>query len=210
MVLGRILSAAVLLGLWTAASAQTVSFDSSGNGLLKGRSYFRQVFWITNSSGGLTRAISLYGTIDYDGGGNYSIDTQAFDSNVGQPIAYKYSGTYVISSSGYGSIQNPVATDTSIFGLVSNGVFVGSSTGGAFSDLFISAPLASPVPTASSLRGTYTISHIDFNSSDPRTTRSFLYQLNADGAGNLGNVSISGSIAGNGRSEEHTSELQSH
>src|ERR1700733_7855740 len=48
------------------ASAQT--WDTSGNGLLKGTYYFRQVFYLVgDQNGDLTEATAVYGTINFSG-----------------------------------------------------------------------------------------------------------------------------------------------
>ena len=48
------------------ASAQTATWDTSGNGMLSGTYYFRHVIWIVgDNSGNLGDAGSLYGTIAF-------------------------------------------------------------------------------------------------------------------------------------------------
>ena len=54
---------------WQAA-AQT--WDTSGNGMLNGQYYFREVIFVS-SSGSLSRGLALYGTISFNGTGTYSI-----------------------------------------------------------------------------------------------------------------------------------------
>ena len=56
----------LLIGFGPHASAQT--WDTSGNGLLRGTSYFREVIWhVGDNSGSLDEAVALYGTITFDG-----------------------------------------------------------------------------------------------------------------------------------------------
>src|SRR3954469_24753673 len=81
-------------------------WDKSGNNLLNGTYYFRQVYWVIgDSSGDLSRAITLYGNIKFDGNGNYSItsseNAKVVDSNSGTGNLTA-TGTYSISASGYG------------------------------------------------------------------------------------------------------------
>ena len=175
------------------------TFDNSGNGFLQGTYYFREVIWLVgDNSGSLGRALSIYGTINFDGNGNYNLSSQVFDSNVGQQQTFSTTGTYTISASGYGFLSNPLSTNDSVYGLVSNGVFVGSSTESTFNDLFIAAQLASPVPTNASFRGTYSMVDVDFPTGIPADTRDSQFQLNPDGNGNIGTVRASGYIAASG------------
>ena len=185
-------------------AAQGPSWDSSGNGLLNGTWYFREVLYIVgDDAGNLSRAISVYGNIVFDGNGRYSLaGTRIFDSNTGAAQNLSASGTYSIAASGYGFIINPLSTNSNVytvFGLVSNGIFVGSTTENGFNDLFIAAKLPSPVPTNPFFQGSYTISGYIPDGS-PATTADALFKLNPDGAGNLGTVSVSGYVGAGGSS----------
>jgi uncharacterized protein (TIGR03437 family) len=180
---------------WQAA-AQT--WDTSGNGMLNGTYYFRDVVYVgSTTTGALTRAIALYGNIAFNGGGTYSINCQAMDSSgYGVPQSYTTSGTYSIAASGYGFLSSPISAGASVYGLVSQqGVFVGSSTESGFNDLFIAAPLATPTQTlaTSTFKGSYWLADLD----TPNGIGS-MFQVNADGAGNLGNVSLTGYVEGYG------------
>src|ERR1700722_14217279 len=57
----------------TASAQTTPTWDNSGNGKLNGTYYFRHVLWALANTGDLADAQSLYGTISFDGNGNYSI-----------------------------------------------------------------------------------------------------------------------------------------
>ncbi len=184
------------------ATAQ--NWDNSGNGSLKGSYYFREVAWIVgDNAGNLNEAISIYGGINFDGNGNFTLSgAQVFDSSNGKQQAYQFNGTYSISASGYGFLSSPISQGESVYGLVANGVFIGSSTDnkGGFNDLLIAAPIASPQPTNSFFNGKYTMAGVDFPSGSAVDTRQSTFQLNADGNGNLGSVSLTGYIAGRGTS----------
>ena len=124
---------------WQAA-AQT--WDNSGNGLLKGTYYFREVAWqVGDNSGDLQEAASVYGNITFDGNGNWAITSasgaQVMDSNNNAPQTnFTASGTYSIAASGYGSMSSLISQGDSVFGLVSQGIFVASSTeNGNYNDL---------------------------------------------------------------------------
>jgi uncharacterized protein (TIGR03437 family) len=170
------------------AFASAPVWDSSGNGLLNGTYYFRQVIY-QSSGGSLSGAYSYYGNISFNGSGTYSINSGTFVqySSAGPEVntAATSTGTYSVSSSGYGFMSSPIISGANIVFLVSNGIIVGSeteNTAGA-NDMFVAAPVSSSL-SLSSLSGTYTISSM-FLSADAT------YQLSPSG-GSLGNVSISG------------------
>jgi uncharacterized protein (TIGR03437 family) len=195
----------LLLALGLAAQAQTTTWDTSGNGMLNGTYYFRQVIYVlADGAGDLGEAISLYGNIKFDGNGNYALTSGlwlAFDSSSpsGQPVTGSTTGTYSISASGYGFISNPYTGDNT-YGLVSQqGIFVGSSTDNSFgyNDLFVAAPLASPLPTAANFSGTYVFSNLDLvgaASGQPAGMLSMMFTLTADGACHLGNTTVTGYV----------------
>jgi uncharacterized protein (TIGR03437 family) len=200
-------------------AAQTPVFDTSGNGMLNGTYYFRHVYYLIDTNedssgviGDVDNAIALYGNISFSGNGTYTINN-GFVSDSGAGVsAYPLScylagtsgctasqgtavnGTYSISASGFGFLVDPITGDN-VFGLVAaNGIFSGSSTegevSGEYSDLFISAPLASPVPTA--FKGSYTV--VGYTPGEDLS-----FQLNPSGSGTLA-IAISGYYEGGGNS----------
>jgi uncharacterized protein (TIGR03437 family) len=191
--------ARLLALLWAAtgwpAAAQT--WDSSGNGMLNGTYYFREVIYFGSSSTGeISDAASLYGTIAFNGSGTYTINCTVMDheyypeyglltcAQFGLPT----SGTYSIAASGYGFLSSPISSGDRVYGLVSQqDIFIGSSTENGFNDLFIAAPLASPVPTVATFKGSYWLADMDVADGVGS-----MFQVNPDGAGNLGNVSLTG------------------
>src|ERR1022692_1212238 len=152
-----------MFSLWPLA-AQTPTFDTSGNGQLKGTYYFRQVLYGIDTNqdsngliGDISESLAVYGNITFDGNCNYSITNAIVadsavngtdplscylagttcNANQAAPVA----GTYAISASGFGSLSN-VITGDNIIGLVAaNGIFSGSSTEGnsAYNDFLIAA-----------------------------------------------------------------------
>ena len=188
----------VLLLFASLTFAQTApSQDVSGNSLLKGAYNFRQVsYYVSNALGTLSRSTALFGTITFDGAGNYTIAGSLLDSTA-VPVAavpYTKTGTYGIAASGFGSLVGPLSNTDSVHGLVSNGIFIGSSTNSSFNDLFVATP-ATPTATAATLKGVYSIASLEFPSTDPTAAISAWFPLNADGLGNLGAVTVTGHVA---------------
>jgi uncharacterized protein (TIGR03437 family) len=196
-------SARLLILLAAAGAMYAQTWDASGNSKLNGTYYFRQVYYVLgDQSGDLSEAVSIYGNISFDGNGNYSITTASnaviYDSSNG-PAAFTAAGTYSIAASGYGFITSPYASGDSIYGLVSaSGVFVGSSTENSYgyNDMFIAAPLASPVPTNSSFSGTWTGAVFDMSSGSASGALSLVFTMNPDGSGNLNVATVNGYVGG--------------
>ncbi len=204
----RLAVALLLFSVAVAPLASAQSWDNSGNSQLNGTYYFREVIWVVdNQSDALDDGISIYGNITFDGKGSYTLTNYAYYDGAQSSLTIITTGTYSISASGYGFISHPLSSGDSIFGLVSNGIFIGSATenvsganSAGFNDLFIAAPLASPVPTNSFFNGGYTLMQVDSPNGSVLYTSESRLQLTADGSGNIGNVSATGYISGNGSS----------
>lgn len=166
----------LLAAIWP-VTAQV--WDNSGNGLLNGMYYFREVTF------SLTNADTLYGTINFSNG-SYTINAMEFDLGATLAGAYTATGTYSIAANGYGFITNPLLTSPT-YGLVSaNGVFVGSATESGANDIFIAAPLSTQA--VGTLQGSYSIAYLG----DPLTGTPFgaMLQLTSNGAGAIGTVGL--------------------
>jgi len=144
---------------------QGLVFDSSGNSMLNGTYYFREVIWSLDVSS--PDAYALYGTITFSGSGTYTVNATEFDYGQGGTSTGTASGTYTIGGGGFGYIASPLyGSGVQIRGMVANGVFIGSSTEGGFNDIFVAGQIPSPSPTA----GSFSI--IRAQSMAPSTTRS--------------------------------------
>jgi len=66
--------ARLLALLWAATGWQAFAqWDTSGNGMLNGTYYFREVIYgVGYNTGGLSDAAALYGTITFNGSGTYT------------------------------------------------------------------------------------------------------------------------------------------
>lgn len=190
---------ALAMSAGTALAQQGATWDASGNGLLNGDYNFRHVLYVTtDNSGTIGEELALYGVISFDGAGNYTVTGTQIDtgSNNGDPTPVTTSGTYTVAASGLGIIANPQSNGDYVYGLVSNGIFIGSSTESSFNDLLIAAPTSGA--TNAAFHGSYSVASMDVPSNDFGQIRDAWYQLDADGHGNLGNVSVSGQIADSG------------
>ena len=206
--LSRVAIALLTIGAGWNATAQTGSWDTSGNHLLNGTYYFRQVIWSDNA-GDIGDAISAYGTISFNPAvGAYTINGTTIKTANGSSTSSTFSGVtglYSISASGYGFIGNGLSTGDRVYGLVGkNGVFIGSTTEGqsAFNDLFIAAPIGSTPATAATFTGNYAIMDLD----DPgaglpqawKSVQNVLMTVSAKGDGSLGTIALNGYVGGRG------------
>jgi uncharacterized protein (TIGR03437 family) len=197
--------ALVLLALIaaTAWKAPAQTWDTSGNGLLNGTYYFRQVLYFAPSEygGQLSEASVVSGTITFNGAGTYSANVAYYDTNLVEPQTGSVTGTYSIAASGYGFLSSLLYSGDSIYGLVNQaGIFVGSTTETAngYNDMFVGAPLSSPEPTVATFTGSYSIAGIDLSSGNPDTTINYLWQVSPDGVKNLGTSSLTAYVGEEG------------
>ena len=193
--------AAVLLALAGLALSRGQTFDNSNNSSLHG-SYFIWELGLSSffNDGAFGQARSLYGSITFDGRGNYSFNGQLTDTNVGsggQP--YATNGQYAVASSGMAQLtglldQDLVNADRTIYGAVSQGIFIGSSTEGALYDIVVAIPAGSGTSN-SSVKGNYQVGTLNFLQADPTLVRDAFLTLNADGSGNFAGIPVNGSAA---------------
>jgi len=203
----------LLIALAAAWPAAAQSWDNSGNSMLKGTYYFREIYYLlSDETGDVANSAVLYNTITFDGNGNYTGSTTLVVASQGSaPETIK--GTYSIGASGYGFITEPLTAlglTATIWGGVSpNGVFIGSATASSsnYNNLFIAAPVASPAASAATLKGTYSVAAFDVttaleaNDEEGYGDEYILgstFTINPDGNGNLGAFVISGYYGGGG------------
>ncbi len=202
----RIRRVGVLFAILTgcAAFGQTPTWDNTGNNLLSGTYYFREVAWVASaqSGGTLSDAVAFYGTITFSSApGTYTISAQYLDGASGNgPSPQTVSGTYSIGAGGFGFLSHPLVPGGVIRGMVSNGVFIGSSTEAGFNDLFIAGQISTPAPSLSTFNGAYAMSYVNYSSTNVQYFEDAQFTLNPNGAGSLGTVSMRGFYAGNGTS----------
>jgi uncharacterized protein (TIGR03437 family) len=162
-------------------------FDNTGNSMLNGSYYFREVLFTA------TDEVAVYGTINFSGGSYNISGAQLLDCNqngCSVPQPYSTAGTYSISATGFGFISEQLISSQIYGGVGANSVFIGSSTENGNWELFIAAPLMSQ--GLSTLQGPYSLAYIDatgfFTQGTPYDA---LLQMTANGAGSIGTVNVS-------------------
>lgn len=177
----KIALAAILL----LAAAQAQSWDTTGNNLLNGKYYFREII-ITPSA-----AVSLYGNIAFNGNGTFTISATGFQctTSCSNPTPYQTSGTYSIAASGFGFLSNALIGSSTIGSVGANGVFIGSATESGTNDLFIAAPISGQA--LGTLNGSYALSYLTPNVfSQSGVPYGAALQFNSSGGGAIGNVTL--------------------
>src|ERR1035437_5719368 len=94
---------AVLLRLADAAGpvlAAAPVWDNSGNGQLNGTYYFRQVLYVADGTGTVSRAFAFYGNIAFNGSGAYTVSNGTLLDSSSGATAYSPTGTYSVAASG--------------------------------------------------------------------------------------------------------------
>jgi uncharacterized protein (TIGR03437 family) len=188
----------LLLVFAFASFAQSVDWDNSGNNLLNGVYSFREALWITdlNASDALDEAASQYGTITFDGNGNYTANVTSWSSRDNAITSYTRSGTYAISASGFGFIRRPPSDGLDVNGMVSNGVFVGSGTESGFNNIFIAAKQDQSTTTAN-FNTPYSIAYTNVATPNLSQIRDASFQIAPTGNGALSAIQVSGYTGGN-------------
>lgn len=207
---GRLDHARTLLK-WAGLVALTVAAgfgqtqDTSGNGLLKGTYAFRHLaVQIVDSNNDPTDMTAVYGTITFDGAGNYTVSATSIDNGVsnGAPQPLTQSGTYAIGANGAGYLTNelyPTDPNAFIYGALAQGVYTGSSTESEqdtneLNDMFIAIPLG-PAPTNAGFTSSYQTGVIDFPGADSSSIKNALFELQPDGKGGFATINLTGQAA---------------
>lgn len=202
----RVLSSVGLgLAVFGLAGASAQTQDTSGNGMLKGTYQFRHLaVQSVDANNNPTDITAVYGSITFDGAGNYTVAATSVDNSVsaGAPQPLKLNGTYAIGSNGVGYLTNPLYPDdpdANINGAVAQGVFTGSSTESQLdqnylNDIFIAIPTGPP-PTNASFTASYQTGLLDFPGATSASTKNALFELIPDGKGGFGQINLSGQAA---------------
>jgi uncharacterized protein (TIGR03437 family) len=177
--------AGVLATLLIGLPIEGQTWDTSGNGMLNGTYYFRDVGWQGryDKTNNLQLAEATYGTIVFNNGTYTISNANEFDSTAEAILPFSANGTYSVGANGYGFLSSPLVDGINVSILVSStsGVVVGSTTNGAgYNDLFIAAPATSQ--TSSGFSGTYSMIGLDDPTLSVADTRVYGFNLTAGNA----------------------------
>jgi uncharacterized protein (TIGR03437 family) len=146
-------------------------------------------------------AVSFSGTFTFDGNGGFTVTgAGASASTSDHTLKFLTSGQYNVLSNGMVQLTNPFdptsttvlsTASTVLYGGLGNGYITASSTDTLYSDTFVAVKAASG-GSNSTLNGTYRVASLEFLGGDFTQTRDTFFSIAADGAGNLGNVTITG------------------
>jgi uncharacterized protein (TIGR03437 family) len=197
-----------ILGVVLGIPAFAQTFDTSGNGTLKGDYFVRQVLVMNldQNTSAIGRAVSLTGIMTFDGNGGYTFSGQMMDSKTGATQAYSVSnGQYALQSNGLLQLQNPfdnatAATDFGAVGAIGPSAIVASSTEGQYDDILVAIPVASAA-TNNSVQGSFRVGFIDFLQANASQVRDGYYTLTSTGNGSFGNVTVNGAMANQGSTQ---------
>ncbi len=198
----RFLFPVMAVSMFCAAGLYGQTPDSSGNGLLKGSFRFRHIaVQVVDTSYNPSDISGVYGTITFDGAGNYTLSGTMLDNLLtnGLPQALNVTATYAIGSSGSGYIVNPLYPsdfNALIYGNVSQGVFAGSSTesygdGNTLNDIFVAIPVGT-APSNAGFTASYQTGLLDFTGGGTTAIMNALFQLVPDGKGGFGTITLNG------------------
>jgi uncharacterized protein (TIGR03437 family) len=188
----------------TPALANLPTFDNTGNSLLNGTYYFREVIYsVGDTAGDLSGFYSAFGTITFNGSGGYTTgsvtENACSSSGCGQQPLATTTGTYTFAASGYGTFTEPLSSSLTDYGLISNNTLIASSTESGFNTVFIATLITSPAPTVSAFQGNYQMAgFIPPSNGTAANAADVSFQMNPDGNGNLGTVNLTGYFAGGG------------
>ncbi|HJT89206.1 MAG TPA: hypothetical protein VJ732_15165 [Bryobacteraceae bacterium] len=177
-------------------------FDNSGNSLLKGNYFLRQVVFSRIGGDGTNgRARSILGTATFDGAGGYTFKGQLMDTDAAsaQPVAYSANGTYSAAANGLIQMTNPVDNQFPMYGEASGSALVASSSGGSDSDLLVAIPGQSSGLSDATLKGTYRVSELDLLYGKSQLARDAFFLLTSTGGGTFNDFTISGNAANVGQ-----------
>jgi len=194
--LARLAGVLALAALASAAFGQ--GFDTSGNGSLKGAYFVRELLFAGQSGSSISTAVSIVGTMTFDGNGNYSFTGQQTKKGGATNAPLSLNGTYKAAANGFVAIQSLADTGDLEYGGLSGPVgpnaFTASATEKSNLSIMVGIPVGSNLSNGS-LKGAWSGAAIDFTNADLTLARNASFNFNSDGAGNLGNISASGMAA---------------
>lgn len=193
-----LLTVLLLSGLTTSIFGQSdPAWDATGNNLLNGVYNFRETLWVTDTSANkaLLRVTTRYGTINFDGAGNYTISGTEWNSDTSTSTPYTPTNTYTISAGGFGFLNRSSNILERVYGMVSEGIFIGNTAESPVNSLFIAARQPTTNVTTATFNQNYTVAYTNLATPNLGDIRDSTFQLTPNGAGSLGTVSATGYIS---------------
>lgn len=140
--------------------------------------------------------VSFSGVFTFDGKGGFTVTSGQgiYNNGADHTLTTLTTGTYTVWSSGEVSMDNPFDNSnsgTTLYGGIGQGALIASSTDTPFLDLFVAVPVATSAANAT-LSGTYQVANLEFYAGSFNNTCNNLFTMTADGAGNLGTVTVKG------------------
>jgi uncharacterized protein (TIGR03437 family) len=186
---------ALLLLLACAPAAFGQSFDASGNGTLRGAYFVRELLLAGQNGPSVSKAVSVVGTMTFNGNGGYSFSGQQTTRGGATNAALSLSGTYQAAPNGFVIIQSLADPSDSEYGGISGPVgpnaFTASATEKGNSSIMVGIPEGSNLSN-SSLSGSWSAASLEVPNADLSLSRNAKFTFNADGAGNFGSITASG------------------
>jgi uncharacterized protein (TIGR03437 family) len=185
---------------WLLLFAGAMTGQTFDNPTLTGKYYFRHLLFTTDTSENITDIRSLWGAIQFDGGGNYTFNGQSA-IGVTPPVPLTGSGTYSVGAAGIVTLTNPQSSTLTLnarYGVLAanEAMLIGSSTEAAANtfDLFIAMQAAAGTSNAS-VTGSYGVATLAFPSGKASLVRSALFNLQASAPGAFASISVNGHAA---------------
>lgn len=183
-----------ILFLTGLTAASLISAQTIGNQFLNGKYYFRHLSLGTDTTGNITDARSLLGSITFDGAGHYSFTGQEL-VGAGAPASQTGTAlTYTVDPAGFVLLASPLRSGETVNARFGPEALVGSTTdsGGTAYDLFIAIPAPTAATSLTSLTGGYWAATLAFPSGSLSSARSTLSNFTSSGTGTLSTFTVSG------------------
>lgn len=167
------------------------------NSSLSGRWFVRHLQFTLDAGNKVTDARSLYGSATFTGSGNFTFNGQQVILT-GPPTSYSVSGTYTVAASGAVTLTNPQRPTLNLNARYNPEALTGATTEVADNtfDYFIAIPApTSPTTSTGNLTGTYYAADFELNAATATQVRNAWFPMTADGAGNIGPLSVRGHAA---------------
>ncbi len=178
------------LSLFLSTLAATGFGQVLSNSSLTGKYFVRHVEFTTDANNNATDARSIFGTIIFDGAGNYAIAGQQVIGTA-PPSAFSVNGTYTMSPAGTVALTNPQNSALTINARFGTEAVQGSSTDAAGSvfDTFVAIPAPSisafPAFSNATLGATFHMADFELTSAQTQQVRSSGMTAVLDGNGGV-------------------------